>query len=51
MEISLCEKKLLPNFKHHFLGGLVVSVLAIAPKVRGLKRGRGRCIFKGDNNP
>jgi hypothetical protein len=29
-------------------GGLVVSVLAIGPKVHGFKPGHGRCIFKGD---
>jgi hypothetical protein len=33
------------------LGGLVVSVLATGPKVRGFNPGRGRWIFKGDNNP
>jgi hypothetical protein len=33
-----------------FLGGLVVSVLAIEPKVRGFKPDRGRWIFKGDKN-
>jgi hypothetical protein len=33
------------------LGGLVVSVLATGPKVRGFKPGRGRWIFKGDKNP
>jgi hypothetical protein len=32
------------------LGGLVVTVLAITPKVRVFKTGRGQ-IFKGDNNP
>jgi hypothetical protein len=31
------------------LGGLVVSVLATGPKVRGFNPGRGRWIFKGDN--
>jgi hypothetical protein len=30
------------------LGGLVVIVLAIGPKVCGLKPGRGQWIFKGD---
>jgi hypothetical protein len=30
------------------LGGLVVSVLATGPKVRGFNPGRGRWIFKGD---
>jgi hypothetical protein len=32
------------------LGCLVVSVLAIVPKVRGFKPGRRRWIFKGDTN-
>jgi hypothetical protein len=30
------------------LGGLVVSLLAIGPKVRGFRPGRGWWIFKGD---
>jgi hypothetical protein len=30
------------------LGGLVVSVLATGPKVRGFNPGRGRWILKGD---
>jgi hypothetical protein len=33
------------------LGGLVVIVLAIRPKVGGFKPGWGRWIFKGDKNP
>jgi hypothetical protein len=33
------------------LGGLVVSVVATGPKVRGLDPDRGRWIFKGDKNP
>jgi hypothetical protein len=33
------------------LGGLVVSVLATWPKVRGFDPDRGRWIFKGDKNP
>jgi hypothetical protein len=33
------------------LGGLVVSVLATGPKVRGFDPERGRWIFKGDKNP
>jgi hypothetical protein len=33
------------------LGGLVVSVLATGPKVRGFNPGRGRWIAKGDKNP
>jgi hypothetical protein len=30
------------------LGGVMVSVLAIGPKVRGSKPGRGQWIFNGD---
>jgi hypothetical protein len=33
------------------LGGLVVSVLATGPKVRGFDPERGGWIFKGDKNP
>jgi hypothetical protein len=33
------------------LGGLVVSVLATGPKVRGFDPDRWRWIFKGDKNP
>jgi hypothetical protein len=36
---------------HVDLGGLVVSVLATGPKVRGFDPDRGRWIFKGDKNP
>jgi hypothetical protein len=32
------------------LGGLVVIVLAIGPKVIDFKPGRGRWIFEGDRN-
>jgi hypothetical protein len=32
------------------LGGLVVSVLATGPKVRGFDPDRGRWIFKGDKS-
>jgi hypothetical protein len=32
-------------------GGIVVIVLAIGPKVRGLKPGRGQWIFKEYKNP
>jgi hypothetical protein len=32
------------------LSGEMVGVLAIGPKVRGFKPGRGRWIFKGDKN-
>jgi hypothetical protein len=31
--------------------GLVISVLATGPKVRGFDPDRGRWIFKGDKNP
>jgi hypothetical protein len=34
------------NKEHVALGGLVVSVLATGPKVRGLKPGRGRWILR-----
>jgi hypothetical protein len=33
------------------LGGLVVSVLATGPKVRGFDPDRCQWIFKGDKNP
>jgi hypothetical protein len=33
------------------LGGLVVTVLAIEPKIRGFKPGRRQWIFKSDKNP
>jgi hypothetical protein len=33
------------------VGGLMVIVLAIGPKVRGFTTGEGRCIFKGDTYP
>jgi hypothetical protein len=33
------------------LGGVMVSVLVIGPKVRRFKPGGGRWIFKGDKNP
>jgi hypothetical protein len=33
------------------LGGVMVVVLAIAPKVRGIKPGRERWIFNGDIIP
>jgi hypothetical protein len=32
------------------VGGLVVIVFAIGPKVHGFKPGQGRWIFKGDKN-
>jgi hypothetical protein len=33
------------------LGGVIVSVLAIGPKIRGFEPGRGLWIFKCDKNP
>jgi hypothetical protein len=33
------------------LGGIIVSVLSIELKVRGLKHGRERWTFKDDKNP
>jgi hypothetical protein len=33
------------------IGGLIISVLAIGPKVHGFKPGRGTGTFKGDTNP
>jgi len=33
------------------LGGLVVRVFAVRPKVRGVKAGRERYIFKSDKYP
>jgi hypothetical protein len=33
------------------LGGVMISVLAIGPKVRGFNPGRGQWIFNGDKNP
>jgi hypothetical protein len=42
---------LLFNTVYICLGGLVVSVLATGPKVRGFDPDRGRWIFKGDKNP
>jgi hypothetical protein len=35
-----------PDNSHVALGGLVVSVLATGPKVRGFKPGRGRLILR-----
>jgi hypothetical protein len=32
-------------------GGLMVIVIATGPKVRSLKLGQGRWIFKGEKNP
>jgi hypothetical protein len=39
------------TFWNVFLLGVTVSVLAIEPKVRGFKPGRGRWVFKRDKNP
>jgi hypothetical protein len=33
------------------LGCVMFILLAIGPKVRGFKPGRGRWVFKGDTNP
>jgi hypothetical protein len=56
--ILLCEKytKITPNFYSVTnsvsvaVGGVMVSVLASGPRVRGFKPGRGRWIFKGDKS-
>jgi hypothetical protein len=48
--ISVLIKKAVITFEV-VLGGLVVSVLAIGPKVRRYKPGRGRWTFKADKNP
>jgi hypothetical protein len=41
-----------PLWDYHVdLGGLVVSVLATGPKVRGFDPDQGRWIFMGDKNP
>jgi hypothetical protein len=45
---SVC---LLHIYIHTYTHGLVVSVLATGPKVRGFDPDRGRWIFKGDKNP
>jgi hypothetical protein len=47
----MIHKRMLVHNKIVTLGGIVVSVLAIGPKVRGFKPGQGRWIFKGDKNP
>jgi hypothetical protein len=36
---------------HNVLGGVMVNMLAIVPKVHGFKPGQGQWIFKGDKNP
>jgi hypothetical protein len=40
----------IPSPSIRALSGIVVSVLAIGPKVSGFKPGRRRLIFKGDKN-
>jgi hypothetical protein len=45
-----CIKHLL-NLGTNCFCGVLVIMLAIGPKVRGLKPGQGRWIFKGDKNP
>jgi hypothetical protein len=49
--VKECEQLSRPIQCHVALGGLVVSVLATGPNVRGFNPGRGRWIFKGDKNP
>jgi hypothetical protein len=44
------RKFLLLSDRIVILGGIVFSVFAIRPKVRGLKPGIRRWIFKGDKN-
>jgi hypothetical protein len=39
------------NFELVVLSGVMVSVIAIGPTVRGLRPGRGQWIFMGDINP
>jgi hypothetical protein len=51
LEWSEYELSPVPYRSVAVLGGLVVIVFAIRPKVRGFKPGRGRWIFKGDKNP
>jgi hypothetical protein len=48
---SGCEAPRILTSSLAFLGGLVLSVLANGPNVRGFKPGRMRGIFKGDKNP
>jgi hypothetical protein len=45
------DYRLILRYKVVDLGGLVVSVLATGPKVRGFDTDRGRWIFKGEKNP
>jgi hypothetical protein len=49
LHILICKYKFIEVVV--VLGGLVVIVLAVGPKVRWLKPGLGRCIFKGDKSP
>jgi hypothetical protein len=50
--VERCRRHLPGVFRRNVvLGGLVVSVLATGPKVRGFNPGGGRWIFKGDKNP
>jgi hypothetical protein len=44
------ELRMMTNFSHRRLGGVMDIVLAIGPKVSGLSPAR-RLIFKGDKNP
>jgi hypothetical protein len=50
LEGSICDtfQVTIPVFG---VGYLLVIVLAMGPKVRGFKPGRGEWIFNGDENP
>jgi hypothetical protein len=50
-KVSICGENGLFIYLLRALYGLVVSVLATGPKVRGFDPDRGRWIFKGDKNP
>jgi hypothetical protein len=39
------------KLKRVILGGIIINVFVIGPKVRGFNPGRERWIFKGDKNP
>jgi hypothetical protein len=49
--MGIIRYKIIHMYHHIDIGGLVVSVLATGPKVRGFDPDRGRWIFKGDKNP
>jgi hypothetical protein len=46
----LLSNKRMRQFLHFILGGLVIIMFAIGPKVRGFKSGIERWIFNGDKN-